>query len=406
MAPDPPWAQMLATTNAATAGNIGALLRTARTAAGLNLQDAARLVGCSPSTLSRPHLLGLAASPPPPAPGRAMVAGNLYNSGGDGMRRRELLAGSLAAALPHPPTLSTTATLVDVLFGRATAAPLPVRQLAAQVGAAWADFRACRFTQLSRRLPNLIASADAGQTPTLTAQAYTVATRLLTKLHDDGLACVTADRAVRAGRASNDTVAKAHATLAAAVILRRTGHPDRAQALMVDSAEQLRDDTGLTSTQQLVMYGRLLASAAYTAAVRDQRDEAWALLADADHVATSARAGPEVDDGGRVDLAVYKVSVARVLGDYGTAVHHASLINPTHIGSPERRARFWEDTALAMHGRGRPEAAFRALLAAEQAAPQEVRYRPWAQDLVRALLGRTRPPAGLRDFAARVGATE
>ena len=46
------------------------------------------------------------------------------------------------------------------------------------------------------------------------------------------------------------------------------------------------------------------------------------------------------------------------------------------------------------------------LLAAERDTPQEIRYRPWAQDLTRALLStsvRGHLPSTIRDFAKRVG---
>jgi hypothetical protein len=102
----------------------------------------------------------------------------------------------------------------------------------------------------------------------------------------------------------------------------------------------------------------------------------------------------------------YKISVSRVLGDYGTPVDYARLVDPARIVSPERRARYWEDTALALHGRGRPQAAFQAVLRAERDTPQEVRFRPWAQQLARDLLSRGSHSSlpGVREFAARVGA--
>ncbi|GAB3843147.1 hypothetical protein GCM10029963_17360 [Micromonospora andamanensis] len=48
---------------------------------------------------------------------------------------------------------------------------------------------------------------------------------------------------------------------------------------------------------------------------------------------------------------------------------------------------------------------FRALLAAERIAPQEVRYRPWAQHLTVALLNADRRQVlpDLHNFAVRIG---
>ncbi|MEV6519000.1 hypothetical protein AB0M37_24805 [Micromonospora chalcea] len=105
----------------------------------------------------------------------------------------------------------------------------------------------------------------------------------------------------------------------------------------------------------------VVCSASYTAAMHDDRDTAWTLLGEAE-------------------------TAARHAGDYGTAVDYARQVDPARIVMPERRARYRGDTALALHGRRRPQATFQALLAAERDTPQEVRYRPWAQQLSRLLL--------------------
>jgi len=439
----PAWTAMPAVAAAAAAGDVGTLLRVARTAAGLTLEEAGQLTGYSTATMSRmengrrrdwtvtelrrlaevygipPHLLGLAASSPPETPSAARVIEDRQNGGGDWMRRRDLIAGTLglttsAALLPTEAATAATSTVDDVIFGRITAAPLPDHQLAAQLSAARADFRACRYSQLARRLPRLLAQATAGrdhapadlaeQASARLAQAYCVATRLLIKLHDDGLASCTADRAVQAAHASGDPLITAVAARVAATVLRRTRHRDGAQRLVLRAAQQLDSDTGLTDPRQTAMYGQLLAVAAYTAAIRDDRDTAWSLLSEAEDAARRSDAA-DADRFNPLDLAVYKISVARVFGDYGTAVDYARQVDPTRITAPERRARYWEDTALALHGRGRPTGAFQALLTAERDTPQEVRYRPWAQNLTQTLMSADNRGSlpGIREFADRIG---
>ncbi|MFD0818525.1 hypothetical protein ACFQ0D_09420 [Micromonospora zhanjiangensis] len=342
-------------------------------------------------------------------------------NGGDWMRRRDVLVGTVglttgATLLPATVSADVNYTVEDVIFGRVTAPPLPDHQLSAQLSAARADHRACRYTQLARRLPRLLAQANAGRdhapadevarASARLSQAYCVATQLLLKLYDDGLASCAADRAVQAARGSGDPLVVAEASRLAATVLRRARHRDGAQRLVLHAAQQLDADTGLTDPRQTAMYGQLLAVAAYTAAMRDDRDEAWTLLGEAEDAAGRAGAAG-LDRFGSLDLAVYKISVARVLGDYGTAVDFARQVDPRRIEAPERRARYWEDTALALHGRGRPEAAFQALLAAESDTPQEVRYRPWAHRLTQDLMSgdvRNGLP-GIRDFAHRIGTT-
>ena len=108
---------------------------------------------------------------------------------------------------------------------------------------------------------------------------------------------------------------------------------------------------------------------------------------------------------GQAGLTLYQVSIAQVLGDSGTPIDHARTIRAGDIPTPERQGRYWVDVARAWHQWGKPEACHQALLAAERAAPAEVRYRPpvhrMTEDLLRADNRSALP--GLRDFARRVG---
>lgn len=445
MQTEPAWLAMPAVAAAAAAEDIGALLRIARIAAGLTLEEAGQRTGYSTATMSRwetgrrrdwtvtelrrlakvygipPRLLGLAASSPSSAADGSRVAQSPENGGGDWMRRRDLLAGSVglttgAVLMPADAAAGMASTIEDVIFGRVAALPVPDRQLGAQVAAARADFRACRYSQIARRLPRLLAQATAGRNQASVdqverasarlSQAYGVATQLLIKLHDDGMAWSTSDRALQAAHASGDPLIIADATRLAGMVLRRTHHRDGAQRLVLQAAQQLQTDTGLAGRQHTAMYAHLLAVAAYTAAMRDDRDVAWSLLSEAEGAARRV-CTVDADRLDLLDLAVYKISVARVLGDYGAAVDYARQVDPTRITSLERRARYWEDTALALQGRGRLGAAFQILLAAERDTPQEVRYRPWAQNLTRDLMSADvrSTVSGVREFAARIGVT-
>jgi transcriptional regulator with XRE-family HTH domain/tetratricopeptide (TPR) repeat protein len=372
---------------AAQTGDYGTVLRLARVAAGLTLEEAASLAGVSASTLSRmetkpgrswdirdlrrlaavfaipAHLFGLSRSTFDVAPANLSTG---VDRDGDEMRRRDLIAMT-AVALTGAVTLPAESvnaakgmadTIEDVIFGRVAAEPLAGNQLAAQLAAAHADFQATRYSQLAQRLPRLLAQAEAARdaasvneaalAATRLAQAYNVTTQLLAKLHDNGIAWATADRAVQAAREGDNPLVLAEAR-------------------------------------------RLAAT-----------ETAWTLLAEADEAARRLEAA-RADRFSMLDLAAYKISVSRVLGDFGIAVDYARPIDPVRIVSPERRARFWQDTALALHGRGRPQAAFHALLSAEKDTPQEVRFRPWARQLTRELLSHSSLP-GMREFASRIGA--
>ena len=433
------WMANPAVQQAVRAGDYATILRFSRLAAGLTLEQLGAAGGYSTSTLSRlesrrrrirdvdelrqladlydvpVHLFGLATAPGD-ADGSNLA--RTADGGGDRMRRRNFLAGTAAvgatAAMPATPAAAAPAgnTIEDVLFGRLTAEPLPPQQLAAQLAATRADYRAARYTRLARRLPKLLAQAIAGrsaasiqESPAAAerlAEAYGVTAQLLIKLHDNGMACATADRAVQAATAGDNPLIMAESQRLAAQVLRRIDHRDSAQELVLTAAEQLRETSPQPDAAFSAMYGQLLAVASYTAAIRDDRDTAWTLLNEAEQSARQAGAFSRFNS---TEIAVYRISVARKLGDYGAAVDFARKVDPRAITDAERRARYWEDTALALHGRGRPDSAFEALLAAEHDVPEEVRYRPWAQQLTRDLLA---APAshgilGIRDFAARVG---
>ena len=438
----PSWPAGPAAQQAIQVGDYATILRLSRVAAGLTLEQIGALGGYSASTLSRlesgrrsvrdvaelrhlahiydvpVQLLGLATTSEQ-ADRSTLTA--IVDEGGT-VRRRSFIAGTAAvglAAATGPAAAAAAApasadTIEDVLFGRVTAEPLPAAQLAAQLAAARGDYQATRYTRLARRLPRLLARAVAGRSAAgvddqaaaagQLAEAYGIATQLLIKLHDNGMALTTADRAVQAAAAGDDPLVLAESRRLAATVLRRISHRDSAQALVLDAAAQLRTITGLDAAGHHAMYGQLLAVASYTAAIRDDRDTAWTLLDEAEAAARAAAASPRFN---LVELAVYRISIARQLHDYGAAVDYARRVDPRRITSLERRARYWEDTALALHGRGRPAAALDALRAAEHDVPEEVRYRPWAQQLTRDLLSGSASNAlpGVREFAARVGVT-
>ncbi|MFG2169486.1 helix-turn-helix domain-containing protein [Micromonospora chersina] len=452
MAVERRWSELPEARQAAAVGDFGTLLRVARTAARLTLCEAGRRCGYSAATLSRiergrqrltdvtvlrrlaavfdipPELFGLTDIDGPafhqtgPPLDRVPGEATRREGGVDPVRRREViggLAGLVGSTLAgSPPALAVpphvVTSLEDVLLGSCPgpAGPVDPSRLRTALASAWSDFRACRYARVSARLPQLVATATAGhaaaadneRTTAASAltQTYHLSIQVLIKLHEDAMAWSAMDRAIQTARGANDPLLSAETARVTAIVLRRTRHGERAQQTLLCAAQALDESTGLSSARQVATYGRLLATAAYTAAVGDRRDTAWELLNEA---AEAGRRSGTGDGFASVDVALYRVSVARVLGDFGSAVQYARALRPDQLGSVERRARYWEDYALALHGRGAYAESFRALQAAERTAPQEVRYRPWAQQLSIALLDADRRQTlpGLRSFAARIG---
>uniref|UniRef100_UPI0024568F0A hypothetical protein n=1 Tax=Nocardia brasiliensis TaxID=37326 RepID=UPI0024568F0A len=235
----------------------------------------------------------------------------------------------------------------------------------------------------------------------LLAQTYIMASNLTFKFGRFQLAWTTADSSVHAANISYEILTRDHARRAWAIVLRRTGHAATAHQLVIDTAAAMQSDLH-HGRPYLAVYGSLLSTAAYTAAVDGDRDTAHTLLAEA------RNAAEHFDDHtgfGPTAVRLYQISTARALGDAGAAIDVARQINPAAIPSTERRARYWADIARAFAQWGKPEHCFRALLAAEQNAPDEVRFRKPIQQITLSLLhhpsASTLP--GLQSFARRTG---
>ncbi|MGW4369800.1 helix-turn-helix domain-containing protein [Nocardia takedensis] len=454
MDPDPANWDTHTVRDALALGDHGAVIRAVRRAHNLTLADLAARSNYSISTLSRlergkqplrdtrvlrslaaalripPELLGLADPPtlsmrPPPS---AAIVGPTPgpDEETEPMRRRTLLTGlaGTVTALGVAPA-SLTAQTTDPLhrLERALLAPLPPGVpldpggLQQQVTAARALFDRGHYTALATGLPRLLADASATRATAATtddiaaatallARAYMLASTLSVKLSHDQLSWISADRAMQAAHAVDDPLLQAQARRSWAIVLRRTGHSDTAAELILDAATRLQPQLH-RSVDHLTTYAALLSTAAYTAASDGDRDGTRTLLTEATHAAARI----EHDHPGRITgfgadaVALYRVSIARVLGDAGTAIDTARHIDPATITNNETRARYWSDIARAFHHWGKPEQCYRALRAAEHAAPDEVRYRKPIQTITADLLQHpdTASLPGLRTFARRTG---
>jgi len=81
-------------------------------------------------------------------------------------------------------------------------------------------------------------------------------------------------------------------------------------------------------------------------------------------------------------------------------------VNLGQLTVTERKASFFVDTTQAFSQWGKHERAYRALRAAEELAPQEIRSRPAVHRLVSDLLAAAPPTVRphLSEFAAHIGA--
>ncbi|MFE7130167.1 XRE family transcriptional regulator [Streptomyces sp. NPDC057638] len=382
-----------------------------------------------------PQLLGLAPRHTPcspwvftPHPSRTTTRvaplPSFGEEGEDPVRRRNLLAAGLATAATgtalgagpasaHP----ALASLEDLLLHRGGPGPgteATAHTVSAALAASQREFGTCRYETLARALPGRIALARAlgGQggaeerSANAVAELYNTATRLCIKLGEDGLAAVTADRALTAALAGADalTVAEAHRMVSSS--WRRQGHHARAADVAASAAQQLAADRTAPVAACLSVQGNLYATAAYTAAKQGDRHTAHVLIEEA--AATAERLGQDEQRAGTAffgpsQVLLHRISISQLLGDAGQAIDHARSVDAAALPTAERQARYWIDVARSFGQWGKPDRCYRALLAAEAAAAQEVRrgaVRVLAADLVR--YDRRLP--GVRAFAQRIGA--
>ncbi|MGW1835899.1 XRE family transcriptional regulator [Streptomyces sp. NPDC002067] len=282
----------------------------------------------------------------------------------------------------------------------------------AAVDASRAEFGAARYDRLACELParltlaqQLGAAGDPERSAVAVADLYNIATRLCIKLGgEDGLAVLTADRALTAALdgAGPLTVAESYRMVSSA--WRRAGHLQRATGIALHAAQQLTIADPREQAAHLSVQGNLYATAAYTAAKAGDRHTAHDLIGEAH--AAAVRLGRDTALHGSVfgpsQVLLHQISISQLLGDAGQAIAYARGVDVRSLPTSERRARYWIDVARAYDQWNKPVHCYRALLAAEEAAPQEVR-RGSVRVLVETLLRHDRSLAGVRDFAVRAG---
>lgn len=168
---------------------------------------------------------------------------------------------------------------------------------------------------------------------------------------------------------------------------------------MIDAAS-LDDQRGLS------VLGTLLLVGATASARAGERAEASAFLRHAGRLAERlGRDSNEVwTSFGPTNVAIHEVTVAAELGDIGRAIAVGVPLDVTQMPR-ERRVRHQLEVARALSLTGHSSDAIAGILAAEVAAPEQVRRHFLTHELVYAWMRSTRttPPAELVALARRLG---
>jgi len=404
---------------------------------GLDVPDSARTtLGLAPRATSRPPVSAQAIPPrdtrPALAPPPASALLNLDpgdRQEDDPVRRRTFvgltgatIVSAMLDGVPGPGAPVDAEPLAPILAGHpdgtASVETAPdIAVLTAAATSARRQYQACRYSELTKHLPGLISRLHAAcvsldgedrlRAYALSADVHHVAAGLLLKLDDQGLACLAADRSMRAAIASEDPLMVGASARIITHTLMNGGHLAAAIATASSQATRLDRDVAAHTPESLSVYGSLLLRGAIAAAQHDKRDTALELLTEADDAARQLGADANLrwTAFGPVNAKMHRVNIAVTLGDAGTAVDVARRIDLSTITVTERKASLLIDTARAFLKWGRHEKAYLALRAAEQTAPEEVAGRPSVHRLIRELLA-SAPPSIRRDaeqFAAQIG---
>lgn len=317
---------------------------------------------------------------------------------------------TVRAALGHYPSLSP-----------GEPPPVTLTQVSKQLAYVDQAWLSSHFTTVARHLPGLIQDA---QFVTLTAPAadeaaarrvlvvaYRLASSMLLKFEAHDIAWMAADRAMHTALAVDDTLALARATRSVARAMTSSGQGADAIVALTGMTDRMRPELAVREYELLSLYGMLFLAASITAAEQD--DGALALLMHREAEAAAVRMGPDHETHhtvfGPTNVAVHRVSALVRLHEGGRALEYANSIDPASVAvlPAERKVNYFLDLTRAYAHTRQYQDAVRMLGQAERVAPEEVRCRPLAHDLLRSLLTTTSGEAGrlVRQMATRAGVT-
>ena len=312
------------------------------------------------------------------------------------------LAGPLVAALNDVPVPGVE--LVDL------------RTLSTQVAATRSAYQQSRYGRVVSAIPMIVSQVrarsleipdDARVANRLASETYQVTSGLLLKFDEPVQAAVAADRSLASALTTEDPIAIASAARAVTHSVMAAGHPRQAAAIAIAAAERLRRDAKAVDLRTISVHGALLLRAATAAAQADERDQALALLDEAEVLAADVGHDSNAywTAFGPTNVSLHRVAISVQLGDAGTAVHIGSTIDARRLPVAERRAMLHLDLARAYIQWGRHEPALRHIAMAEGNAVEEVRSRPASVRLLQELAQRC--PSAFRGkvdrYAHRIG---
>jgi transcriptional regulator with XRE-family HTH domain len=316
---------------------------------------------------------------------------------------------TIRLALTGHPAMTT------LLRAKPPAAATSIAKLRAQHSQVWDMVHASRYTDLAPVLADLIpgleaasrASTGSAQTEAreLLTDTYQATAAMLAKIGEADAAWIAADRATACAELTGSPLAVAAGIFRMAHVFLALGHGDQANHVALSAVEALEPRvTPKADPELLSLYGAFHLVLAVTSARDNDRAAAHRYLDTARGIAE--RIGGDRNDFGTefgpTNVAIHSVAIAVELGDAGQAIELGDQVDPTSL-SPERQSRFMLDLAQAHAMRRQAGEALKALIDAEQIAPEQTRTHPLGRAVARDLLqlAGSRPRPELRDLAER-----
>ncbi|MBI1759508.1 MAG: helix-turn-helix transcriptional regulator [Actinobacteria bacterium] len=314
-----------------------------------------------------------------------------------------------AAGPPHPATDTA-----------ATAREPELRRLRRQVTYAWLAFQSANYATLGSLLAALVTDTqhardtlvgdDAATATAMLAQVYQIITSTVRKLGHVDLEWVAADRAMRCAEQIGDVTLYGGAAFRLVNAIRDNNGAPAAVTATRATADHLRHHgKPATTPQARSLYGHLMLQGAMAAAAADDASSVAELLREAEH--TAEMLGTDRNDFytafGPTNVTIHEVAALVELREWRPALAVTERLSRDRLAAlpKERRANHLLDLARAHSLGGHRDEATWSLLEADALAPNEIRCRPVARDLVADLVrrSRTRPSFDLQRLAARVG---
>jgi transcriptional regulator with XRE-family HTH domain len=258
------------------------------------------------------------------------------------------------------------------------------------------------FAQLGVMLPGLMAEARAAVRELsgddqliahgLRSEVIQIASTMLTALGKPDIGYIGLMRAQEAAEKSGNTLLQAMNVSALSWVFFKQGRLDDAEAAALRKAEQLEPDFVRGSAESLAVWGILMLRAA-SAAVRNKqvdRSEEHMSLARAAAARLSKDTNIYATPFGPTNAGIAAVNAAVESERFEYALELVKSLPNNGWVSPTWRARHLLDVAIAHSELNQDEAATDRLLAAEQIAPEWMRYHTLSRQTVHELTERAR----------------